>query len=115
MKRNMQNEERIKGKREGVNEGRKGKCVAMLLCTRDFPGKNTGAGCISSSRGFFSTQGSEPASLASSALASGFFTTHTTCETPKCVDMKSSHSPRRFLGLRAGFSKSKALGEQNKY
>lgn len=40
----MRKESKEKEK-EWMKEGRKGKCVAMLLCARGFPGKNTGTGC----------------------------------------------------------------------
>ena len=45
-----------------------------LLCPRDFPGKNTGAGCHFPLQGIFRMQGIEPASLSSPALAGAFFT-----------------------------------------
>ena len=53
---------------------------ARLLCPWDFPGKNTGVGCHALLRGIFLTQGVEPVSLASPALAGGFFTTRATWE-----------------------------------
>ena len=43
-----------------------------------FPGKNTGAGCHFLLQEIFPTQGTEPMSLASLALAGGFFTTSAT-------------------------------------
>ena len=48
---------------------------SRLLCPWHFPGKNTGVGCHFLLQGIFPTQGSNPLSLASSALAGGFFTT----------------------------------------
>ena len=53
----MRKESKEKEK-EWMKEGRKGKCVAMLLCARGFPGKNTGAGCYFLLQGILSTQGS---------------------------------------------------------
>ena len=48
-----------------------------LLCSWNFPGKNTGAGCHFLLRDL-PHPGEEPASLKSPALAGGFFTTRTT-------------------------------------
>ena len=50
---------------------------ARLLCSWDFPGKNLKWVAISSPEDLFDP-GFEPASLMSSALADGFFTTGTT-------------------------------------
>ena len=46
-----------------------------LLCPWDSPGKITGVGCHFLLQWLFPTQGIEPMSLASSALAGRFFTT----------------------------------------
>ena len=46
---------------------------ARLLCPWNFPGKNTGGGCHFLLQGIFPTQGSEPRSLVSPALAGRFF------------------------------------------
>ena len=54
--------------------------TARLLCPWDSPGKNTGVGYHALPPGDLSDPGIEPASLASSALADGFFTTSTTWE-----------------------------------
>ena len=59
-----------------------------LLCPWDSPGKNTGVGCISFSRGSSQPRdwtfrpGIELASLMSPVLAGGFFTTSATWEAP---------------------------------
>ena len=45
-----------------------------LLCPWNFPGKNTGVGCLFLLQGIFSPQENEPMSLVSSALAGGFLT-----------------------------------------
>ena len=45
-----------------------------LLCSWDFPGKNTGMGCHFLLQGIFSIQGLNPHLLMSPALAGGFFT-----------------------------------------
>ena len=50
---------------------------ARPVCPWDFPGKNTEVGCHALLQGVFSTQGFQPSSLTSPALAGGFFTTHT--------------------------------------
>ena len=46
--------------------------AVRLLCTSDFPGKNTRTGCHFLLQGILSTQGSKPSV---SCLAGGFFTT----------------------------------------
>jgi len=51
-----------------------------LLSSWDSPDKNSGVGCHALLQGIFLTQGFEPASLMSPALACGFFTTSTTWE-----------------------------------
>ena len=51
----------------------------MLLCLRDFPGKNAGVGCYFLLQGIFLTHGSNPP-LASPALPGGFFTTSVSWE-----------------------------------
>ena len=51
-----------------------------------FSSKNTGVGCHSLLQSIFPTQGTEPASLMSLALADGFFTTSVTWETQMWVD-----------------------------
>ena len=48
---------------------------ARLLCPWNFPGTNTGVGCHFLFEGIFLTQGLKLASLASSSLAGGSFTT----------------------------------------
>ena len=48
----------------------------------DSPGKNTGVGCHSLPQGIFLTQGSNPLSLMSPALAGGFLTTSDTWGSP---------------------------------
>ena len=48
---------------------------SRLLCPRDFPGKNTGAGCHFLLRGNLPNPGTEPESPASPALAGGFWAT----------------------------------------
>ena len=48
----------------------------------NFPGKDTGVDGHFLFQGIFLTQGSNPASLAFSALADGFFTTSATWEAP---------------------------------
>ena len=48
---------------------------ARLLCPQDFPGKNTGMSGHLLFHEIVLTQENEPASLASPALAGGFFTT----------------------------------------
>ena len=53
---------------------------ARLLCLWDSPGKNTGVVCHFLLQGIFSTQGSNPHFIISSALAGGFFTTRATWE-----------------------------------
>ena len=60
-----------------------------LLCPWDSPGKNTGVGCCFLLQGLFPTQGSNPASLMSPALAGGLFTTTPQKETPEPRDVKS--------------------------
>ena len=47
-----------------------------------FPGKNTGVSCLALLQRIFPTQGIEPASLWSPALAGGFFTISATWEAP---------------------------------
>ena len=49
--------------------------VARLLSPRDSPGKNTGVGCHLLLQGIFPTQGSNPWSPSSPALAGVFFAT----------------------------------------
>ena len=51
-----------------------------LLCPWDSPGKNTGVGCYTPFQGNLPSPRTEPASLMSSVLADGFFTTGTTWE-----------------------------------
>ena len=41
-----------------MKEGSKGRQVAVLLCTRGLPGKNTGAACHFLLQGIFPTPGS---------------------------------------------------------
>ena len=53
-----------------------------LLCPWDTAGKNTGVGCHALLQGNLPDPGIEPASLTSPALASEFFITSTTRETP---------------------------------
>ena len=53
---------------------------ARLLCPWDSPGKNAEVGCHFLLQGIFPTQGIEPASLMSPALAGGFFTNSTIWE-----------------------------------
>ena len=53
---------------------------ARLLCPWNFPGKNIGAGCCSLLQGNPPDPGIKPVFLMSPALASGFFTTSTTCK-----------------------------------
>ena len=48
---------------------------ARLFCPWDCPGKNTGVDCCAVLQGNLSGPGIEPMSLASPALAGGFFTT----------------------------------------
>ena len=71
-------------------------CLAAKLCSTlwdlmdcsppgsavhgDSPGKNTGVGCHAPIQGIFLAQESNPLSLVSPALASGFFTTSATWE-----------------------------------
>ena len=45
-----------------------------LFCPWNFPGKNTGVGCLFLLQGIFSPQENEPTSLVSPALARGFLT-----------------------------------------
>ena len=56
---------------------------ARLLCPRDFPGKDTGVGCHSLSRGS-AQPGDEPECLTSPALAGRFFTTAPPGKPPLC-------------------------------
>ena len=56
-----------------------------LLCPWDFLGKNTGVGCHFLLQKHHSDSGIESASLASLALAGGFFTTSITWESSKEV------------------------------
>ena len=49
--------------------------LTRLLCPWNFPSKNTGVGCHFLLQGIFSTQGLNPVSPASPALADRFFTT----------------------------------------
>ena len=53
---------------------------ARLLCPWDSPGKNTGVGLLCLPTEDLPNPGIEPASLVSSALVGGFFTTSATCE-----------------------------------
>ena len=53
-----------------------------ILCPWDFLGKNTGVGCHALLQGGLPDPEIGPASLASSSLAGGFFTTRATWETP---------------------------------
>ena len=53
---------------------------ARALCPWDPLGKNTGVGCHFPLQGIFPTQGWNSGSLASPALANGFFTTSVTWE-----------------------------------
>ena len=63
-----------------------------LLCPWDSPSKNTGVGFHSLLQRIFPTQGSNlHLSLASPALASGFFTTSTTWEAPSMHAMESKN------------------------
>ena len=52
--------------------------TTRLFCPQDSPVKNTGVDCHALLLGIFPTEGLNPASLMSSALASGFFTISTT-------------------------------------
>ena len=61
--------------------GPHGLLPARILCPWDFPGKTTGEGYHALLQGIFPTQGSNPLSPASPALAGGLFTTSTTWET----------------------------------
>ena len=75
--------------------------LARLLCPWDSPGKNTGVGCMPSSRE--SSQFRDgTTSLKSPALAGGFITTSATWEIPGCDDtqLKTLTSPNR--GVRVG-------------
>ena len=58
--------------------GPRGLQPTRLVGTWDSPGKNTRVGCRALLQGIFPTQGIEPVSLGSPALASGFFTSSTT-------------------------------------
>ena len=49
--------------------------ASRLLCPWDSPGKNAGVGCHALFKGIFPTQGMNPTSLTSPALAGRFFTT----------------------------------------
>ena len=49
--------------------------ATRLLCPWDSPGKNTGVGCCTLLQESFPTQGSNPTSLMSPALAGASFTT----------------------------------------
>ena len=51
---------------------------ARLLCSRNFPGKNTRVGCFFCTAVDLPDPGIEPASLVSPTLAGGFFTTRAT-------------------------------------
>ena len=64
-----------------------------LLCPWDFPGKKTGVGCHALLQGIFLTQGSNPWSLASPALAGGFFTTSAKPRKP-LINSSSCHKGR---------------------
>ena len=55
-----------------------------LLCSWDFPGKNTGVGCVLF-QGIFSTQGSNSC-LMSPALTDRFFTTNATWKAQRTVE-----------------------------
>ena len=59
---------------------------------KSFPGKNTGVGCHFLLQGIFLTQGLNP-SLASPALAGGFFTTSDTWEPTSLVAQTVKHLP----------------------
>ena len=48
--------------------------IARILCPWDFPGKNTAVGCHTFLQRIFLTQGWNPSSPVSPALAAGFFT-----------------------------------------
>ena len=56
--------------------------TTRLLCPWDSPGKNTGVGCHAPLQWIFPTEGSNLQSLASPALAGGFFTASATWEVP---------------------------------
>ena len=57
-------------------------CSRPGSCPRDSPGKNTGVGLSCPPPGNLPDPGIEPASLVSSALAGGFFTSSATWEAP---------------------------------
>ena len=54
--------------------------TTRLLCPWDFPGKNTGVGCHFPLQANLPNTGIKPVSLASPALAGGFFATSATRE-----------------------------------
>ena len=64
---------------------------ARLLCPWDFPGRNPGVGCLFPLQGIFSTQGSNPLSPVSPALADGFFTTEALSN--RCCSVAKSCPP----------------------
>ena len=66
-----------------------GRWPARLLCPWDSPGKNAGVGCRVLLQGIFPTQGSNPASPPSSALAGEGFTTSTTWGFPGGSEIKN--------------------------
>ena len=73
---------------------------ARLRGSWNFPGKNTGAGCHFLLQGIFLTQGSNPLSASSLALAGGFFTTSLTWESPSTSvkPQRSANGNHRVCG-----------------
>ena len=63
--------------------------VRLLFCPWHSPGKNTGVGCCVLLQGNLPDPGIEPASLTSSAFASGFFTTSITLEAPTGINLNN--------------------------